>query len=350
MGSIRITAWLAGGLLPALLAAQGPRVPFARNLQLTWASSLGGEPDFETVITVLQVDSGEARLRVSWNRGAERRWQAVEGKLSSRERRLARSLYFYASSSDPREFRGSTQSMVSAAIHGELSRTGKANVVLLMPGVSNVPYRGTLQRVGTGTEPFPVLLDGRPVTVRGLRARGTLTGDRTTEFEVLMLDDPEVAWVLEATSSGGEKLKGGRRLLVRIATQAGEAAVASTLEKDCVVSVHDIDFASGSAALDSTSAPALSGIAATLGQHGDWRITIVGHTDSIGTAAANLDLSRRRAERVRSTLAGQYGIAADRLKAEGRGETAPIDDNGTLFGRARNRRVDLVRPCPGKTP
>ena len=42
----------------------------------------------------------------------------------------------------------------------------------------------------------------------------------------------------------------------------------------------------------------------------------------------------------------EYGIASDRLRADGKGETTPIDDNGSLFGRARNRRVDLERACP----
>ncbi len=336
---------LGPALAPTGLVGQSAAVPFARDLQLAWASSLPNEPDYETVLTVLQVDSGEARIRVSWNRGTERKWRSAERPVSDRERRLARSIYFYSSENDARQFRGTNQSMASGAILRELKQAGRSSIILLEPSVSSVPFRGVLQRVGAGTEPFRVLLDGQLVTLTGLRARGTLTGERTTEFELLILDDPETPWVLEAVAREAGQAKGGRRLLVRIATTAREDAVGTALVKTCSATVHDLFFATGSDALDSTSTPALAAVARILVKHPDWRITIVGHTDSLGTAAANLDLSRRRAERVRGTLVEQHRIAADRLRSEGKGETVPIDDNATLAGRARNRRVDLVRAC-----
>lgn len=342
----KLLAPIVAGALPLHLVAQAPKLPFERDLQLAWASSITGKDDWETILTLERVDSAEAQLRVSWNRGEQRQWQHIERAVSNRERRLARSFYFFSSTTDRRSFRGSTQSLASAAILDELKRAGRASVVLLMPEVSEVPFRGTLVRVGTATETFPVLLDGKRVTLQGVRARGLLVGDREDDFEVLLLDDAEAPWVLEATAHGGKGLTGGHRLLVRISTSSRGPALEMALEKKCITSIHDIYFASGSDALDSTSAPALASIAQAMRDHADWRITIVGHTDSIGTAPANLDLSRRRAERVRSTLAQEYAIASDRLRADGKGETAPIDDNGSLFGRARNRRVDLERACP----
>jgi outer membrane protein OmpA-like peptidoglycan-associated protein len=345
MGGRALVAWSVGLVMCVPARAQAPTVPFAPQLQLTWASSLSGEPDYETVITVLAADTGEARLLVSWNRGAERRWRSVERPVSHRERRLARSFYFYSSTSDPRQFRGTTQSMLSGVVLRQLKETGRADVVLLVPSISNAPFRGALQRLGSAPEPFPVLLDGRQVTLPGIRGRGRLQGDRPLDFEVLALDDPEAPWVLEAVSQQVEARGDGRRRLVRIGTAARGASVASALDQRCTVSVHDIFFATGSDALDSTSTPALSAIANTLSAHPGWRITIVGHTDSIGADAANLDLSRRRAERVRVTLEQRFSIAADRLRSDGRGEQEPVDDNGTAPGRARNRRVDLVRDC-----
>ena len=71
---------------------------------------------------------------------------------------------------------------------------------------------------------------------------------------------------------------------------------------------------------------------------------IDGHTDGIGSDAANLDLSRRRAAAVKTALVKRYGIAADRLSTGGFGESQPKADNATPEGRALNRRVELTRP------
>ena len=84
-----------------------------------------------------------------------------------------------------------------------------------------------------------------------------------------------------------------------------------------------------------------------LRRHPDWTLAIEGHTDSIGNPAANLRLSDRRAAAVRQELVGRYGVVATRLTAAGRGMTGYVAPNNTLEGRARNRRVDLVRRCGG---
>jgi outer membrane protein OmpA-like peptidoglycan-associated protein len=109
--------------------------------------------------------------------------------------------------------------------------------------------------------------------------------------------------------------------------------------------VHDLYFATASVEMEDASEPTLQRIAEILISNPDWQLTLVGHTDGIGTPETNLDLSRRRAERVREVLLTEHGIGAARLKAEGRGETQPVEDNGTPEGRARNRRVELERAC-----
>ena len=70
-------------------------------------------------------------------------------------------------------------------------------------------------------------------------------------------------------------------------------------------------------------------------------IMIVGHTDSTGTAAHNMDLSIRRASAVKSILVGD-GVAGNRLTTQGKGESEPIAPNSTADGRAQNRRVEIV--------
>ena len=73
-----------------------------------------------------------------------------------------------------------------------------------------------------------------------------------------------------------------------------------------------------------------------------YQIRIEGHADSTGPDAYNLGLSRRRANSVKQYLLQHFDIEAERLIAEGRGETEPIATNDTRAGRAKNRRAELV--------
>jgi OOP family OmpA-OmpF porin len=86
----------------------------------------------------------------------------------------------------------------------------------------------------------------------------------------------------------------------------------------------------------------LSDLAQALKDHPEWRVRIEGYTDNVGNKAVNLRLSRERAESVRRWLMDR-GISSDRLSARGYGESAPVGDNSTPDGRARNRRVEIVR-------
>ena len=72
------------------------------------------------------------------------------------------------------------------------------------------------------------------------------------------------------------------------------------------------------------------------------KLHVVGHTDNAGGLEGNFDLSKRRAGAVKDALVKQYGIAADRLTANGVSYLAPVSTNGTDAGRAKNRRVELV--------
>ncbi len=70
------------------------------------------------------------------------------------------------------------------------------------------------------------------------------------------------------------------------------------------------------------------------------RVRVVGHTDNVGTAAANQVVSTRRAETVRDFLVAQ-GVAAERIQAVGRGDTEPLVPNERAASRAKNRRIEL---------
>ena len=70
-------------------------------------------------------------------------------------------------------------------------------------------------------------------------------------------------------------------------------------------------------------------------------VLIVGHADSVGTDAYNLDLSQRRAQAASAYLQS-LGVPASRLHSVGKGESEPIESNDTDAGRARNRRVEVA--------
>lgn len=106
---------------------------------------------------------------------------------------------------------------------------------------------------------------------------------------------------------------------------------------------HGILFDTASDRLKPESAPVIQSIAKGLETNPNLKLLIEGHTDSVGNAAANMDLSRRRAEAVKSVLVAQFKVDAARLTTAGLGATKPIDSNDTPQGRSQNRRVELVK-------
>jgi len=84
-------------------------------------------------------------------------------------------------------------------------------------------------------------------------------------------------------------------------------------------------------------------IAGVLKEHSDIRISITGHTDSDGSDAANVTLSKKRAAAVKDALVNEFGIDASRVETDGKGEAVPIADNKTKEGKAANRRVEFVK-------
>lgn len=128
---------------------------------------------------------------------------------------------------------------------------------------------------------------------------------------------------------------------------AGSGNKAAELEKALQegekVDIYDIFFSFNSATLRPESDATLNTIADLLSKHPDWKLAIGGHTDSIASDSFNLDLSNRRAAAVKTALVERFKIVANRLSTQGYGEANPRDANDTLEGRARNRRVELVR-------
>jgi len=107
-----------------------------------------------------------------------------------------------------------------------------------------------------------------------------------------------------------------------------------------IMILENIEFATGKATILPSTLPALDEIAKAMKQNGSMRFEIGGHTDSTGSADANMLLSQQRAESVRNYLV-KKGIDAVRMTAHGYGPTQPIAPNDTEEGRARNRRIEF---------
>lgn len=123
---------------------------------------------------------------------------------------------------------------------------------------------------------------------------------------------------------------------------APEPKPTAAIEGEAIAISQTVHFAQGDAALLPDSFGLLKEVAGLLQSHPE--ITLVrieGHTDSIGGRAANLSLSRARAESVRAFLV-QQGVASERLEAIGVGPDRPIASNEDAAGRERNRRVEFV--------
>ena len=119
-------------------------------------------------------------------------------------------------------------------------------------------------------------------------------------------------------------------------------AWADEIGKSGHVAVYGIEFDIGKATIKPESEKILAEVLGMLEAQPTWKMKIEGHTDATGTKASNLVLSLKRAEAVVAWL-NEKGIPPSQLAAAGLGDTKPVADNSTDEGRARNRRVELVK-------
>ncbi|HKP30526.1 MAG TPA: OmpA family protein, partial [Gemmatimonadales bacterium] len=206
-------------------------------------------------------------------------------------------------------------------------------------------WKGTLSLASPSPVPFPVLVNGQRVTVQALHLRGQmLFRDRKWAPEFWILADSTYPMLLKWVGAANEPTN----ILQTTRIDFPSTSVEAQLTKECRADLPGIYFAFNSAVLDSISNSSIASVADILTRHPDWSLTLEGHTDSIGSASANKLLSERRVVAVKDRLVGAYRVDAARLKTSGFGSARPREANTTLEGRARNRRVELVRECKGQ--
>jgi OmpA-OmpF porin, OOP family len=109
------------------------------------------------------------------------------------------------------------------------------------------------------------------------------------------------------------------------------------------VSIYGIYFDTGKADVKPESDAAIAEIAKLLKNDAALKLYVVGHTDNVGSLDSNMKLSKDRADAVVKVLIEKHGIAPARLKAYGVASLAPVVSNDTSEGKAKNRRVELVK-------
>jgi len=118
--------------------------------------------------------------------------------------------------------------------------------------------------------------------------------------------------------------------------------MAEQLAASGTVALHGVLFDTAKTDIRPESNPVLDEVSALLKKDMALKLRINGHTDNVGAKAANLTLSRGRAAAVKAAIVSR-GVAADRLAADGFGDTKPVADNSAEEGRRQNRRVELVK-------
>lgn len=189
-------------------------------------------------------------------------------------------------------------------------------------------------RFGTEVVPTPDMY----VAIHDYRFLSATRGDEVLSLLVSRNPPDGYLQMIRVTPAGAQPAPP----LVIEETADSSAGLLSDLGRDGHVILDDLHFRTGEVALGEGPFASLTLLADYLADNPGTRLALVGHTDDTGDLQANIAVSTKRAEAVRARLIETYGVAADRIEAQGVGYLAPITSNATPAGRDINRRVEAV--------
>ena len=239
----------------------------------------------------------------------------------------------------PEVFRGALRFSLSTASFASLKQNGAARHryvdFTMKPFAVQNDHDGQMKSQGAGT--FDIIINDKKVTLPTIDA-SVMSKENKQTARAKVLDDARFPFVLDYTIPGNEF-----NITYTKVSFPVEGEIEKALAKDKKVDVYGIYFDFNSDSIRPESEPILSEIASALNSNKEWTLTINGHTDNIGGDASNLILSKRRSEAVRKALVDRYHVDPSHLSTNGYGASSPKETNDTEIGRARNRRVELIR-------
>jgi outer membrane protein OmpA-like peptidoglycan-associated protein len=353
-------------------------IPLCPGLTVVTAISQP-EGDYESIKRVTSIGDGAIQLSYATEHpvaapGRAPKVLKLQLSRTMREADLANAkLYMQQYQTNvPSEVPGTTAIGVSRAVLSALKTRGEAEVGMFnlpaaTPGGPKIPadrkqhpnvfdYYETykLRRVESKPVMLPLIVNDVRTELPAIHATGR-SDYYGYKGEFFFLDDESnplaLKWRLGIGGAvSGPKAGGDRDTLqvVKIAYNCSAAsAPVARLERELAetgrADIYSVYFSFNSDEIRDESEPTLREIGEILGRHPGWKLSIGGHTDAIGGDAPNLDLSKRRAAAVKNALVTRFGVNGGRLTTDGYGKSRPIDTNDTPEGRARNRRVELVR-------
>ena len=216
------------------------------------------------------------------------------------------------------------------------------------PNVEKLPVEGKFTLIfydiaNRQNEPSPLAVV-RNYEAAILKVGGTiLKSEPTRRVNGKIVKDGQEIWVQAEKGNGRIWLRIVEKKAMEQYIVADAAAFSGDLKSTGHVAVYGIFFDTNKSEVKPDSKPALEEIGKLMKKDPGLKLKVVGHTDMTGSLDANMRLSQARGEAVVQALVSQHGIAAARLKGYGVGPLAPVASNETEEGKAKNRRVELVK-------
>jgi outer membrane protein OmpA-like peptidoglycan-associated protein len=332
------TAVLVAGM--ALFAAAAHAGPFAlhKGLQIKRAFTSQYGFDAEEINTITALNREWYEIAYSDTRGT-----VMNRRVLLSDSRSARTYLIGFDRRVPLMVRGTTSLGISNDILRELRATGQARVAL-MHDIKLNTIDGVLTMARSNIK-IPVLVENQVVNMPAVHVKGVFQqGNRSGTGDFYFLDDKNRPVLIQYNIKFSWENKPRTVRTIRVSAGNSQyAAMLQTLKTIGKLDLYGIHFAFDKATIRKETKGLISDIAKTLKVNPRWTLEIRGHTDSIGGREYNAKLSKQRANSVKARLVQRYGIKASRLTTFGAGATEPKATNGTLQGRAINRRVELKR-------